>query len=260
MAKAGRIEARLTLTEQEFTYTDSNGGPATITIAAGNYFPTDLMNEVTTQVQAAAGSIGAGFFCDISRGESSATGRTTMFVSSGTFSITWGSATDLRDALGFTSDISSVATVTGPDHARGMWLPGNPAKFSMYGDSANGSIETDLRTTVSPNGYVNTLYGSKRRSHRNVSWTGVPNTRALQHFENVANESFESFFLDAATGRVSYIPVGAYVRIYWDADNDATYSGAEGRLLWPADWDLDQHVQGWVGRFRVALPPLVIQS
>jgi hypothetical protein len=80
----------------------------------------------------------------------------------------------------------------------------------------------------------------------------------MAHQETVTNESFESFFLDCMTGRVSYIPVGTYVRLIWDADVDGTY--AVGRLLWPSRFSIEQLQAGWNGRYTVPLPPLVVES
>jgi hypothetical protein len=258
MAKQGRLEARLTLSaNQTGTVTDSGGGPAAWTVAAGNYYPLELVAALQAAVIAATGAIGNNFTATISDGEGG-TGRVTLNNTATPWSLAF-TTTALRDAIGFSANISNVSAAQTGTHARGLWLPGNPAKFSMYGDGAGGTIETDLRTLVGPTGYVTTLMGNKRRVHKNIGWTGVPNTRALAHFESVANESFESFFLDVATGRVSsYIPVGPYIRHVWDADVDGTY--AVGRLLWPDTFDLEQYVRGWVGKFNVSCPPLVVES
>ena len=258
MAKQGRLEARLAFSaNQTGTVTDSAGGPAAWTVTAGNYYQHELVSAFQTSVRAATGTIADNFTATISDGEGG-TGRVTLTNTATPWSLVF-TTTALRDAIGFSANISNVSTAQTGTHARGLWLPGNPAKFSMYGDGAGGTIETDIRHLVSGTGVTTTLMGNKRRVHKNIAWTGVPNNRALAHFESVTNESFESFFLDVATGRVStYIPVGTYIRHVWDADVDGTY--AVGRLLWPDTFDLEQYVLGFVGRFNVSCPPLMVES
>jgi hypothetical protein len=256
-AKQGRLEARYTFSaNQQVSWTDSAGGPLTATVTAGNYYPHELASALQTSIQGLTGAVGANASVTISDGEGG-TGRCTITTSDTPWSLSW-TTTPMRDALGFSANISNVSAAQTGTHVRGLWLPGL-AKFSQYGDGAGGTIETDLRHLVGPTGVVTTLMGNKRRVHKNARWTSVVNSRALAHFESVTNESFESFFLDVATGRVSsYIPVGAYVRLVWDADVDGTY--AVGRLMWPDTFDLEQYVSGWVGRFRVDLPPLMVES
>lgn len=259
-AKGGRVEALWTFsTAQTGTVTDSAGGPSAWSVASGSYRPYEAVAAFQAAVIAATGTVGNTFTATISDGEGG-TGRVTLNATATPWSIAWTGSSELRDALGFTANISAVSSAqTGSRAAHGLWLPGTGVtKFSMYGDSANGSIETDLRTTVSPNGYVRTLYGNKRRVHKNIAWTGVPYNRAMSHHETITNESFETFFLDVATGAQSFISVGSYVYLVWDADDDLSY--ARGRLLWPEDFDLDTYVTGWVGRYNVRLPPLVVEA
>lgn len=255
-AKAGRLEARFTLTtNQTVTYTGDVSGPTVITWVAGTYYLVDI---VTTWNAAVAASLA------ISDGEgvhSSITGKATItrLVADATFTVTF-TSTQIRDILGFTGNIASTAgPATGSNHCKGLWLPGQLAKFSMYGDSATGSLVTDFTSTVGPTGVVHAVYSQSFREHRGVRWEGVAAQRAMAHHESVTGESFESFFRDAALGRVStYLPVNAYVRLYWDADTDGTY--AVGRLLWPSTFDIQTLVSGWVGRYNVELPTLVVES
>ncbi len=258
MAKAGRLDARLTFTaNQTGTYTDSAGGPLGWTVAAGNYYPWELVAALQASIIALAGTVGNTFTAAISDGEGG-TGRVTLNATATPWSLTW-TTTAIRDALGFSANITAVSASQTGTHARGLWLPGNPAKMSMYGDSATGSIITDLRATKGPKGHMDTVANNYHYQHEGVSWTGVPAARAMSHHESVTNESFQSFFLDVAMGRVSsYIPVGTYVRLVWDADVDATY--AVGRLAWPPRFSLPTRVSGWTGQYNVALPPLNVEG
>jgi hypothetical protein len=256
-AKHGRVEARLTFSaNQTGTVTDSIGGPVAWSVAAGNYYPWELVAAFQAAIIAAAGFIGDNFTATLSDGEGG-TGRVTLTNPSTPWSLTF-TTTALRDAIGFSGNITNVSTAQTGTHMRGLWLPGVP-KFSPYGDGATGDIESDLRTLRGPTGRLSTLVGNYFDLHRGVAWTGVPNTRAMAHHESVANESFQSFFRDVALGRVSsYIPVGPYVRLVWDADVDGTY--AVGRLEWPAGFSLATMVTGWTGRYNVQLPNLVVES
>ncbi len=249
-AKNGRLEARITLASAwTATFTNVADGATAVDVPSGNYYLVDLIAAID-------GDIGPNWSISVSDGEGG-TGRCTINSTSTPWSITWAS-TDLRDALGFTGNISGVsAAQTGTNHCQALWMPDVP-KWSMYGDSANGSLITDFRQTKSPTGVVRAFMGNSHRVHENIRWEGVSNNKAMAHHETLTNESFETFFLDAATGRKSYIPVSTYVRLYWDADVDGTY--AVGRLQWPPRFDVRKLVENWNGRYIVDLPPLVVEG
>lgn len=263
-AKCGRLEARITVPAGGWavSWTDPNG-TGTATVPAGNYYPLTLAAELQTQIRALAGGIGDGVTVAVSDGETG-TGKCSVQPGVGASGpLNW-TSTAIRDALGFTANITADdfsnapnSTVSGAQHVRGLWLPG-AVKYSMYGDAPNGTLVTDFRATVGPTGVVNSAYGNKHRRHVGVRWVGVPAARAMAHHESVVNESFESFILDVMTNRFSYIPVGPYIRLYWDADVDGTY--AVGRILWPATFDLATMVRGWTGRYVVDLPQLVVEA
>jgi hypothetical protein len=249
--KGGRLELRYTLTTTwDATFTDS-GGATAVSIPSGNHYPVDIITAID-------GDVGPAWTISIDDGENG-TGRCTIHSTNTPWSITW-TSTALRDALGFTANITNVsAAQTGTNAVAGLWLPGEGiGKWSMYGDSANGSLVTDWRATVGPTGQVRAFCGNSFRVHEGIRWEGVPSHRAMDHLEVVSGESFESFALDAMTGRKSYIPVNAYVRLYWDADVDGTY--AVGRLQWPARFDVRRLVENWNGRFIVDLPKFVVEG
>lgn len=251
MAKCGRLEGRITVPVGGWpaTFTDS-GGSTAVSITPGNYYPVDLISQIDSQ-------LGANWTISASDGESSATGRCTIHSTATPWSLTWGSV-NFRAALGFAGDISSVSVAqTGTNHMVGVWLPGC-SKFSQYGDSANGSLITDFRSTKGPTGVVRAFIGNTHRQHDQLRWDGVTAARAMSHHESVSGESFESWYLDVCTGRKSYVPVCTYVRLYWDADVDGTY--AVGRLLWSNRFDLKKVVETWTGAYIVELPSLVVEG
>ena len=58
----GRVEARITVPTGGWSVSltiTAIGGPYTVTVAAGNYFPTDLLSTFQTQLDAATGGDGA---------------------------------------------------------------------------------------------------------------------------------------------------------------------------------------------------------
>jgi hypothetical protein len=253
MAKGGKIAARITFdATQTATFTDTSGAAA-VSVPAGNYYPEELIAAIDADLD-------ADWTITLSDGEglpSAATGRVTINSTLTPWSITW-ATTPMRDALGFTGNVVGVsAAQTGTNHYKGLWLPGVQHKSSMYGDSAGGSIVGSFRSMKSQTGIVSSIASSYHRVHRDIRWDGIPAQRAMAHHESVSGESFESFYLDCVTARLAYLPVSAPVRLYWDADVDATY--AVGRLQWPANFDLEQFVPGWVGRYRVTMPPLVVE-
>ena len=253
-AKGGRLESRITYAAAvTVEANDAAAGTRTVTVAAGNYYPTDLCATFQTQ-------LGGNWTVTPSNGEgiqTESTGRVVINTSDTPFSITWTSTT-LRDALGFTANIAAVTSAqTGPNHMKGMWLPGIKHKWSMHGDGDGGILVADTARTFGPTGIVKTLFGNSRREHRGIRWEGVPQQRVKAHVEVIPGESLESFYRDADLGRLSYIPVGAYVRLIWDADVDGTY--AVGRLLWPREFNPSTMISGWVGRYTIEMPTLMVE-
>lgn len=253
MSKIGRLEADITVPVGGWDISvDVGGGPVTITVDAGNYTPTELVDALEVELDDSMT-----WDVSISNGESG-TGRVTIDSQDEPWSLTW-TDTDFRDALGFTANITGVTTAqTGARSAVGIWLPGNPAKFTQYGDASAGTRVTDYAATVGPTGRVHALMGNQYVKHVGIRWEGVPSNRALAHFESIVGESFEAFFRDVATGRKSYVGINPLIRLTWDADVNGTY--AEGRLLWPSTFDLEALVTGWTGRWNVRLPDLVIET
>jgi hypothetical protein len=252
-AKHGRIEARnAQASTWSFSVTDAMGGPTTVNVTAANRYPVELI----AAINAALSTAGISMVFTISDGEGG-TGRVSIFDEDTPFSLTW-TSTDLRDLLGWTANISSASsTQTGAQHAKGLWLPG-VVKYSPHGDGDNGRFVHDLRSTVGPTGIVHTLYGRSFRRIEGIRWEGVSGARAKEHLETISGESFESFFRAAALGRYSYIPVGAYVRYYPDADTDGTYK--VGRLAWPKELDVRTMWSGFTGKYIVGLPDLLVEG
>lgn len=265
MTYGGFLEARLTLSSAlTFQVLDNTmgGTPATATVPAGNYYPTQLVAEMEAQANAVSGgSWDFDVMLDASIYSTAERGRVRIGSSDDPWSITWTSTT-LRDAVGFSANISG-ATVEqdGPKRPRGLWLPGIEHRFSRYGHlgstAEKGDLITDYRATVGPTGTVHAIYSTQHRRHRGIRWDGVPSNRAKQHHEAVVNESFEAFALDCMTNRFALIPVNPYVKLYWTTTTGPT---TVGRLLWPAVFELQTLITGWSGRYVVSLPEFVEET
>jgi hypothetical protein len=259
MSRGGWLEARLTLTSSlTFQVRDNTmGAPATVTIAAGSYYPAQLVAEMQTQTNlVSGGSWDFRLMLDPAIYSAAERGRVRIGCSDDIVALTWTSTT-LRDAVGWTANITTtVAEADGAQVARGVWTPGIENRFSRYGHisatAEKGELVTDFRATVSPTGYVHGTYSTKHRRHRGIRWDGVPNNRAKQHHETVVNESFEAFALDCMTARFALIPVSPYVRLTWQ-----TSVTTVGKLLWPSTFSLETLVRGWTGRYVVELPEFV---
>ncbi len=267
MSNGGRAEGLITVPTGGWSLTvgyTGGAGSTVVNLAAGaTYYPLTLVAAIQAAFTAI---VGQNLTITIDDGEGGS-GRVTIWNAGATFSVTF-TSTGLRDAIGFTGNIASgTAAQTGAQSARPIWIPGI-VKASMYGDlaftstagqSGRGSLVTDLTHTVGPTGVVHSVKTVGYREHRGVRWMGVAQARALRQFETIVGQSFESFALDVGYGEVStYVPLGTYVRFYPDADVDGTF--AVGRLLWSEEFNLEQLVQLWLGRWNVALPVLVVES
>lgn len=258
-ATFGRLEAKVTVPVGGWAFTmsvDGLVGTSVRTIAAGAYWPGELVDAFKVQLDAgeiALGGVGT-FTLTESWGESG-TGLLTVDHAGTDFAITWGS-TDLRNALGFTTDIASGDVYTTAVQADGVWLPGAIMAAPRYRD--NGHIEHDRTLTVSPRGHVNALgYESRQRTGR-ILWSHVEAKRAIESQEVTVGQSFECWWRDTHGGRVSYFGRAPLVRLYWDA-GAGTY--VEIRLIEPAHtFNPERVVPDWIGYWPVAIDGYVVPS
>lgn len=259
-AKGGRVELVHTFaTAQTITFDDSASVAHNVVVPAGDYTASQLLTYLIDNI---AGGGNWSLTADWGEG-ASVTGKVTITTSDTPFSITWTSGLEARDALGFSWNAAGVsAAQTGAYHARGVFLPRTP-KYSIDGDDDAGTPVTSVRHTVGPTGVVYSLGGPQYTRLDGLRWDGVVGSRVRAHLGAGSYGTFEDFYLDATTGRLASLPVGCAAMLIWDADNlydQAT--GPEGRLLWPTTLaDLARPlVDGWVGRYVVTLPPLIVEG
>lgn len=173
--------------------TTNAGGPTPVPITAGTYVS---LSAFLTQLQAdliAARTVTAGTWqVSLSTG-ASGTGKVTIAVTNGVFSITWVTA-ELETLLGFAANIVAVASSTGAKQARGLWMPDCPLFLDRRLKAK--PVATDQRQTESPTGTVIAHVGNLKYRHRGLLWSDVPLTRTWLVDEATANESLETFLMD----------------------------------------------------------------
>lgn len=251
----GRLEAQITIPTGGWSVsvdiTGIAGTPFVVTVAAGTYYPTDLLSTFKTQLDAADGTDGT-FTVSGSFGESG-TGLVTISHTVETFTITW-TSTDLRDVLGFTGTLTPAAlTFTGTKQCRGVWLP-NAEIASAYGNTDEGHTETDQGSTESPRGDVKTLAYNTRQVLPQVRWSHVLKAFARIAAETTTGASFEQWWRYTQGGELSYFEVSAAVRLYWDAST-STYKTY--RLSPRKGTQMERVVPDWDGLYDISLDRLV---
>lgn len=75
--------------------------------------------------------------------------RLVRLSSSGTFTVTWGSGTQLRDALGFTGDLSGADSYTATNISPWLWSPGAPPTRRVIDGGIGYDVEdAEIRVSV----------------------------------------------------------------------------------------------------------------
>ena len=119
-----------------------------------------------------------------------------------------------------------------------------------------GSWELGARVsaTESPAGHVHAIY-YQTKTVQTVEWQGVSRAKVRISGESTANTSFQKFWQDAIRSNATWA-TGAPIRIYPDADTDATYETyrVSGDLQKPNQRQLQP---GWIEQWVVAIPRLV---
>jgi len=244
MSKRGRLEAQIhQASNWSVTATGSSTGTSTVNASSSRY-PTDLLGAC-----ASAWSTTTGDTVTVtgSWGEAG-TGKVTI-ASTATLAINWGSATDLRDLLGFTGNLSGSASYTSTNHARGVWLPDCPMA-AKYGPNDDGHTKTDRTESQGPRGGSSALVFQSRVILPLVRWSHVTRARARVAGESVTGESFERWWRYTHGGELAYFKVCPRVKLYWDADlSSATAYFLRGR----DSTEMERAVEDWAGLFPIEL-------
>jgi hypothetical protein len=238
----------------EVSLTDADGTAVPVTVPAGDYYlnsvaPGGTVSFVAAVKAALDNGAGVTYIVGVDDDIDGATGKVTIAVSSGTFSLTW-TDTDLRDVLGFAgASIATTTSATGTMHARHLWLP-NTGHMAEQPDPAFGEgtqdfgrAESDYASTCSPSGVTTaTVFNVRRLAH--FTWEPLLGLKTWLSDEQLLNESFERFWLDVMNG--AHCDGGDPHRYYSDRSDDDGY--------WTLTWDGDGKdmrpsalVRSWVG-------------
>lgn len=256
MAFGGRLEAFLSVPSgTSISATNSVGGPTTVAITAGSYTPTALLTHVIAQLNSLRPS---GWSGSISTG-AAGTGRATINCTNTPWSITW-TSTNLRDALGFSVNISGVSVAQlAPKGIKGLWMPDCP--LTLEGDPSRAPLVSDLRTSQSPRGFVIGLVGNSFYRHKNLQYSHVPRNRVHEAVAATINNTWETWVLDTqlGSGFVWFLPASAFT-IY---DHNEVQVGLDKVVT---AWQLSGVVSveplrsgnsDWLGNWEVLIPQIV---
>lgn len=235
-----KYEARITVPTGGYSVsvTDS-GGTATVTLAAGDYYPnssTALLSTFATALTSNSTLAGT-YTCTSDDDTEAATGRVTLSASGGgNVSVTW-SSTTLRDLLGFTGNLSGATTYTSTGACKYIYLPNVPRAEPMAPDGSAGVAMTDSSVTVSPSGTSKILAYNTRYVNR-LAFRMLTGRKTWTAAETYANESLESFYL-------ATIAYGIPLRYHYDRATDGTY--VTERVVQPGAFAVSPAVGSWVG-------------
>jgi hypothetical protein len=248
----GRLETQITVPAGGWSVSltvTAIGGPVTVTVAAGSYYPLALLSTFKTQLDAAFGGDGV-FTVSGSWGESG-TGFVTISHTVETFSFTW-TSTDFRDCLGFTTNLTPAATsFVGTRSAQGVWLPGAVLAHER-GSTDTGHYEVVMPQTVSPLGVVKTLAGSVRVRLPPITWSHVLRASALRAADSSGvTMSLERWWFQSQAGGLSYFRAGAPVNVYTNADTPTLLG--DYKLIWDGKPVLRRVDPAWDGIWTVVI-------
>lgn len=120
------------------------------TIPAGPYFLFHDDPAVSLIAQMLAAMLSAGVAAPVVE---LLENRRVRLGSSGVFTVTWGSATALRDFLGFTGNLAAADSYEAPNISRFLWSPGIPPNKETPTDAVGFNVE-DAEIKVSADGNV----------------------------------------------------------------------------------------------------------
>lgn len=138
-------------------------------------------------------------------------GRVTIVLATGQ-TLAW-TATDLRDALGFTGNLVA-GTNLAPNQARYCWWPNTPITRALYPLGQVGPRRSDAVQVRAPDGTVYTTKFVETRENDFLVEL-VEDRYAIEGKESLLNESFERLWRDA-------ISLGRKLKVVWDEADQAS--------------------------------------
>lgn len=254
MATRGRLEGLVTVPTGGWTGTVGGSG---WTLPAGPYFLSSAATSGSSLIAALQSVIDAATAATVTVSLSASetgTGLVTI-TSSSSVAIAW-TSTDLRDLLGFASNLASGTTWTGTGQARSLWLPDCAYWAPNAVATWRGWRESDFMASEHPSGYVAAFQG-RSLTALELAWNAVSKQKALITHEVTTNESWERFALDCLWAAKSWGTPGGPIRFYPDAASSVafgTYTIPGMREIRPTPT-----TEGWPGGpWRVSVPRLLL--
>lgn len=260
MATNGKLDAKFTVPSGGWSMscTDALGGPTTVTLPAGEYYHSsvgslseDLADALTTAANAPT-VMGATWTFSVSAGESG-TGIYTISQDGATCTVTF-TDVELRDAMGFTGNLSGSTSYNSTNAAKGLWLPGSVYHNLNGGAGWGGWWESDKQEVETASGHYYALMGRKKRV-MSLDWHMVAQAKTWVANETTVGASFEQFLIDAIYGEASGFATGGPLRWHPDADTDGTYKTYS--VAGFQSWRPPQERQDFVGRWHIVFERLV---
>lgn len=230
----GKLEGQLVVPNGTGYRMTVNGTTVTVLTAGGGYWPTSTTSFLTSIKVVLTAMFGGTWTATVSDGDTG-TGKVTLTWSGGVFTVAW-IDTALRDALGFTIDLSGAATYTGASATPYVWLPNRRRWLPPTPEGYKGLPVVDTTTTVSSSGHVRSLYTARRYVTR-LWFRYLSGAKTWRVFESVTNESLQTFW-------ETTIGAGLPVRYHHDRSDDATYNEWHVAPVFAVAPD----VEGYVGR------------
>lgn len=236
-----KLEGQITVPTGGYTMTvtDSGGTKQVTVLTAGTYFLNSASNLLTTIGAAlTADSTLAGTYTLSSDDNSTtSTGKTTITVTGGgNPSITW-DFTALRDALGYTGNLSGAATYQSTASSPYLFLPDVKRSEPMSPDGNTGMPKSDATFTLAPTGTSKALKYATRYTDV-LSFRYLSGTKTWQQYEVVTNESLQSFWNTVLTQ-------GFPFRYHYDRATDGSF--VSYRYADPGNFPVKTEYAGLVG-------------
>jgi hypothetical protein len=197
--------------------------PVNCDVAAADYYLSTASSGLLATIQTAlTGSTGAATYAvSISDDDETGTGKVTISASGGSvtaFAISW-TDTAMRDALGFTGNLSGALTYTSTNASPYLWLP-NCNRAGDHPDPASGQSNfgrpvRDTSVTLAPSG-VHTAFFYNTRYQSRIRFPCLTGRKVWKAVESTTNESYETFWTNT-------VGKGRRFRYHPDRSSDSAY-------------------------------------
>jgi len=236
------------LGERYFALQSYLADTTSVSVPAGRYYPYGYTSESANQLieTMVAGLISV----DASTVISYSVTSNKMTISFGSaHSITWGTATALRDALGFSGDLSSSTTHVAPNPPEAIWRPSVGLSGTSVDIDQIFSPRSSSRVVESAGASIYGVTGPIRGGVCSLAWRFLPKSDVVVIAGNTtysAQALYQDVIRDAR--RVRYVPdrtsyiAGSYgeaiVRGGEDAIGDFESMANRSQKSWDGLWDV----------------------